>query len=151
MVPLDGSKLAECVLPHVEIIVKASDSPEVIFIRAVEPIIIPYGREMGEVDSLKRLEALEVHEKAEAEIYLKEIASKFKKAGINTRAEVVLGKGAEALTDFANKNEIDLVIIATHGRSGVSRWVWGSTTDRLLRSIRVPILVIRAPGSTTGI
>jgi nucleotide-binding universal stress UspA family protein len=43
-------------------------------------------------------------------------------------------------------NDFDLIIIATHGRSGVSRWVWGSVAERILRSACVPVLMVRAPG-----
>jgi nucleotide-binding universal stress UspA family protein len=46
---------------------------------------------------------------------------------------------------------VDLIIIATHGRSGVSRWVWGSVADRILRSSCVPVLMVRAPGCVPGI
>lgn len=151
MVPLDGSKLAECVLPHVEVAIKASGAPEVIFVQAIEPITIPYGREMAEVTSMERLKALETHNKEDAEKYLKEIVASFKKAGVKARAEVIFGKAAEALADFANKSDVDLVVIATHGRSGVSRWVWGSVADRLLRSVCVPILMVRVPGCGLGV
>ncbi len=52
-------------------------------------------------------------------------------------------KGFETHT----RADADLVVMATHGRSGVSRWIWGSVADRLLRSLRVPVLIVRAPGS----
>jgi len=146
MVPLDGSNLAECVLPHVETIAKSCQSPEVLLVRAVEPIAIPYGREMATITSMEELKAFEVHNRADAEKYLKEAVARLSKAGIKARADVINGKAAEALVDFATKNDVDLLVIATHGRSGISRWVWGSVADRLLRSICVPVLMVRAPG-----
>ncbi len=147
MVPLDGSKLAECVLPHVDTIVKGCVAPEVVLVQAVEPIAIPYGRETAEIASLEQLKAFEVHNKVEAEKYLRKTAVRLNKAGISAKGNVIYGKAAEALTEFANKNGIDLIVIATHGRSGVSRWVWGSVADRILHSASVPILMVRAPGS----
>jgi nucleotide-binding universal stress UspA family protein len=144
MVPLDGSKLAECVIPHLETIVKGSNSPEVLLVQAVEPIAIPYGREITEIGSMEQLKAFEAHNQVAAEKYLEKIADQLRKAGINARTYVLFGKPAEVLNEFANKNDLDLVIIATHGRSGISRWVWGSVADRLIRSIRVPVLVVRS-------
>ena len=146
MVPLDGSKLAECVLPHVESLAKGCESPQLLFVRAVEPITIPYGIETAKITSLEQLTAFETHKKLEAEKYLNKIIDLFRKTGVNARAEVIFGKAAEALSDFASKNDIDLVVIASHGRSGISRWILGSVAERLLRSLSVPVLMIRAPG-----
>jgi nucleotide-binding universal stress UspA family protein len=151
MVPLDGSKLAECVLPHLETIVKGCESPEVIVVQVVEPLSVPYGREVAQFASLEQVKAFETHQKADAEKYLKEIVAPLKKTGVNARAEVIYGKAGEVLSDYATKNGVDLVLIATHGRSGVSRWVWGSVADRLLRSVCVPVLMVRAPGSVPGV
>jgi nucleotide-binding universal stress UspA family protein len=144
MVPLDGSKLAECVFPHLETIVKGCGSPEVIAVQAVEPLSVPYGREVAKFTSLEQVKAFETHQKAEAEKYLKEVVARLRKTGVNARADVIYGKAGEVLSDYATKNKIDLVIIATHGRSGVSRWVWGSVADRLIHSVSVPVLMVRA-------
>jgi nucleotide-binding universal stress UspA family protein len=57
---------------------------------------------------------------------------------------------AESLVDYCVDNEIDLIIIATHGHSGVTRWVRGSVADKILRSSRIPVLMIRAPGTENG-
>lgn len=147
---MDGSKLAECVLPHLETVVRASKpSPEVSLVQAVEPITIPYGREVAEIKSIEQLKAFETHNKVEAEKYLKGIVAQLAKAGINAKAEVIYGKAGDVLGDFASKNDVDLVIISTHGRSGIGRWVWGSVADRILRSVCVPVLMIRAPGCVT--
>ncbi len=152
MVPLDGSKLAECVLPHLEAIIKGCGSPpEVIVVQAVEPISIPYGREVSKFTSLEQVKAFETHQKVEAEKYLNEIVARLKKTGVNAKANIIYGKVGEALGDHINKNGPDLVIIATHGRSGISRWVWGSVADRLIRSVCVPVLMVRAPGCVPGI
>ena len=152
MVPLDGSKLAECVLPHLETIIKGCEPPpEVIAVQAVEPLSIPYGREVSQLTSLEQVKAFETHQKVEAEKYLKEIVARLKKTGVNAKTDVIYGKAGEALSDYATKNNMDLVIIATHGRSGISRWVWGSVADRLIRSVCTPVLMVRAPGCVPGI
>ena len=150
MVPLDGSKLAECVFPHLETVIKGCESPEVIVVQAVEPLSVPYGREVSQFTSLEQVKAFETHQKVEAEKYLKEIVARLGKTGVNARADVIYGKAGEALSDYATKNGIDLVIMATHGRSGISRWVWGSVADRLIRSVCVPVLMVRVPGCVPG-
>lgn len=146
MVPLDGSKLAECVFPHLEIVIRGCESLQVLFVRAVEPIAIPYGKEAAKLTSVEELKAFEAHSKSDAEKYLKGIVDHFRQTGINAKAEVIFGKASEVLKDFAMKNGIDLVIIASHGRSGISRLVWGSVAESLLRSLCIPILMARAPG-----
>jgi len=151
MVPLDGSKLAECVFPHLETVIKGCESPEVIVVQAVEPLSVPYGREVSQFTSLEQVKAFETHQKTEAEKYLKEVVARLKKTGVNARADLIYGKADEALSDYANKNKVDLVIIATHGRSGISRWVLGSVADRLVRSVCGPVLMVRAPGSVPGV
>jgi nucleotide-binding universal stress UspA family protein len=65
--------------------------------------------------------------------------------------EVLEGKVPDTLAHWAEKNGVDLIVIASHGRSGVSRWVMGSVADRVLRSACVPVLMIRAPGCVPGI
>lgn len=150
MVPLDGSKLAECVLPHLKAVIKGCESPELVLVRAVEPIAIPYGREMTRITSMEQFKDFEVHNRVEAEKYLKDIAARLKKAGVTTKTEVIFGKAADALADYVAKNNIALVIIATHGRSGISRWALGSVAERLLRSVCVPILMVRPPGCMPG-
>ncbi len=147
LVPLDGSKLAECVLPHLETVIQGcQNTPEVLLVQAVEPISIPYGSEMAKIASLEQLQAFETHNKTQAEKYLKTIVDQLAKVGLKATANIVYGKPAAALHDFATKNNVDLVIIATHGRSGVNHWGWGSVAIRLIQSVAAPFMVIKAPG-----
>ena len=147
MVPLDGSELAECVLPHVESITTGCGVKNVIFVRVVEPIHLPPGTTLSE----KQLQELESEHKTAAENYLQQLVNRGKYEGVNLQTEVIYGAVAESLAEYAEKNNIDLLIIATHGRSGFSRWVWGSVADRILRSACVPVLMVRAPGCIPGI
>ncbi|MDO8715836.1 MAG: universal stress protein [Dehalococcoidales bacterium] len=151
LVPLDGSKLAECVLPHLETVLKGCESPEVVLVQAVEPFSIPYGREVGQLKSLEEVKTFETHQKTDAEKYLSLIIARLEKKGIKARAEVIYGKAIEALTGYINSSEVDLVIMATHGRTGISRRVWGGVAEHVLRSVCTPILMIRAPGCVPGI
>ena len=151
LVPLDGSKLAECVLPHLETVLKGCEASEVVLVQAVEPFSIPYGREVGQLKSLEEVKTFETHQKTDAEKYLKIIAARLGKAGVNTRTEVIYGKAIEALTEYINENDVDLVIMATHGRTGINRRIWGGVADHILRSVCTPILMIRTPGCVPGI
>jgi nucleotide-binding universal stress UspA family protein len=86
-----------------------------------------------------------------AEEYLAKIKAELSKEGLNVEAKVLTGKAAETITDFAQHNKADLVAIATHGRSGFSRWVFGSVADKLVRSSHAPVLLIRPDGCEAGI
>ena len=150
MVPLDGSKLAECVLPHVESLVKAGQVAELVFVRIVEPysFSLMSGEQFPKSDDIVRFDA---EARAVAEKYVQTVADRAKSNGVTVRGEVLIGRPSIKLAEYANAGGFDLVIIATHGRSGVSRWVWGSVADRLLRAVCVPILMVRAPGCVPGI
>jgi nucleotide-binding universal stress UspA family protein len=148
MVPLDGSKLAECVLPHVESLVKAGQVGELVFVRVVEPFNFLSGETMPRQDEIARLDA---QARAEGENYVQNVAGRMKSNAVTVRGEVLFGKPSVQLSEYANNGGFDLVIIATHGRSGISRWVWGSVADRLLRAVCMPILMVRAPGCVPGI
>ncbi|MEE8318090.1 MAG: universal stress protein [Dehalococcoidales bacterium] len=145
LVPLDGSELAECVLPHVENIIRGGEVREVVFFRVAEPALTSSRyAEIGLTEAdVKRIAA---ESETAARKYLDELVDRVNYAKVNVRSEVVTGKAADSLADFAAKNEVDLIIIATHGRSGISRWVWGSVADRILHSSSVPILMVRPPG-----
>jgi nucleotide-binding universal stress UspA family protein len=146
MVPLDGSELAECVLPHVEALAKGCQAKEVILVRAFVPFqAVNIGGEY--VPNEKEITRIDADFKAEAQDYLKKVTERLNLSGIAARWAVLTGKPSEILSDFAKADNCDLIIMATHGRSGVSRWVWGSIADRILRSACVPVLMVRAPGA----
>lgn len=148
MVPLDGSELAECVLPHVESIARGCGG-EVLLVRVVEPLHMHEGLEKDIIlEERKRLEAesMEV-----ARSYLERIAVQLENSGISVKSEVLSGKVADELIDYANGKDVGLVIIASHGRSGISRWVWGSVAERILHGVCIPVMIVRAPGCVIGV
>ncbi|MFB0559205.1 MAG: universal stress protein [Dehalococcoidales bacterium] len=143
MVPLDGSKLAEVVLPHVEAIAKGCSVSNVILVRVVEPVMRPTGEDYFPLEEDRKL--FKFDRKAAAKDYLNQLVSRLKYDGVNIQAKVIVGKAAESLIEYAEKNGVDFIAIATHGRSGVSRWVRGSVAERILHSACVPVLVVRPP------
>ena len=90
---------------------------------------------------------IEEERKSSAAEYLKQVLSRIKQNRVKLETEVLVGRVADSLVDYTESKNIDLILIATHGRSGVSRWVRGSVADRILRASRVPVLIIRAPGT----
>jgi nucleotide-binding universal stress UspA family protein len=148
MVPLDGSELAECVLPHVEAFMKGFNLSDVILVRVVEPEMPYHGEFRIDPEIVARKEA---ERKSSAKDYLTKVAKRIQTEATTVRAEVLVGRVPESLTDYAEKNDIEIILIATHGRSGVTRWVRGSVADKILRSANVPVLMVRAPGTKGGI
>ncbi|MFH0914450.1 MAG: universal stress protein [Chloroflexota bacterium] len=144
MAPLDGSQLAECVLPHAEAIAGGCSVPKVSLVRVVTPVRLYQGVETRlSPDELRRVEA---DSEELAVSYLRNLVKGLKFKVSQVEYEVLKDEVAEQLVNFAANHEVDLIIISTHGRSGVSRWVWGSVADRILRSASVPVLMVRAPG-----
>jgi nucleotide-binding universal stress UspA family protein len=150
LVPVDGSELAECVLPHVESIARGCNTQSVVFIRVVEPFRLP-GEYYGPGLSPEDITRIDTDNKASAEDYLAQLVASAKYDGVTVQSEVIIGKPADSIAEYAVKNNFDLITIATHGRSGISRWAWGSVADRVFRSACVPVLMIRAPGCVPGI
>ncbi len=150
LVPLDGSDLAECVLPHVQSIAEGCKAPEVVFIRVVEPFRSPVTGE-GYYLTDENVKRINNESKSRAKDYLDQVVKKVKIEGAKITAVTMSGKAAEKIADYAVKNNVDLIVIATHGRSGVSRWVWGSVAEKILRSSCAPVFIVRAPGCVPGI
>jgi len=148
LVPLDGSELAECVLPHVESIAKGCGVETVVLLRVINTYV-PSAVEAYFPEDQKK----EMDKKAEvaAGTYLDEIGARIKLDGVNLQKQTITGRPGDVIGEYASKNGVDLITIATHGRSGVSRWAWGSVADRLLRSSCVPVLMVRAPGCVPNI
>ena len=132
LVPLDGSKLAEKILPRVERLVRDSQG-EVHLLRVVVSYQIDPREEKKERDRLMQ----------EAWDYLEKIVSRLRKKRVKAFAVVAYGKDAVQICDFARKNRFDLIAMATHGRSGISRWALGSVADKVLSCSAVPVMLIR--------
>ena len=157
LVPLDGSELAECVLPHLETVLNGCGVQEIVFIRVIEPVSMPAGTltdggaVFTEMDSRRTRENLDAGNEAEAREYLEGIVNRYKSDDLKVDMTLLKGKAADALVDYIKESDADLTVIASHGRSGIGRWIYGSVAERLLRSVCMPILMVRAPGCVAGI
>jgi nucleotide-binding universal stress UspA family protein len=134
LIPLDGSALAEAVLPHVEELAKSS-AAELVLLRVASAHIFP---------GADAIEA-QVAAVQEAENYVADLAKTQQEKGIRAEAKVRYGDPAEEILDHAARDHIDLVAMATHGRTGLKRVVLGSVAEKVLRSAPVPMLLVRAP------
>ncbi len=143
LVTLDGSALAECVLPHAVILARATGS-EVTLATVLTPetclaVAGPMLEHVPEAMA-ERKEAL----KGEARLYLERIAHAFLTQGIVTHSAVLEGDVAHQIVACAEEEEFDLIAMATHGRSGIDRFIMGSVAERVLRGTFKPVLLIRA-------
>jgi len=150
LVPLDGSELAECVLPYVESMIKEKQVEKVILVRVIETFLSTVGH-YGEGISKEAVDRLYGELTTTAEEYLKKIKDRISTDGVEVQGEIIRGAAAESVADFAKENNVDLIAVATHGHSGISRWAVGSTADKILRSSCVPVLMVKAPGCVPGI
>lgn len=135
LVPLDGSDFSECTLGHVRAIATSCNVPEVVLLRVLEPFQGVY--EMSE----PWISEMQDKAQAVAEDYLSKLTDNLKKEGIAAEGVVVRGRAAEEILEYAKNNQVDLIIMSTHGRSGVSRWFIGSVADRVVRHCVAPVLL----------
>jgi len=138
LVPLDGSELARMALDQAEKLAKAFDAEIILF--QVVPFMPIYG-------SPELVTPLIVDEKQKeaAERYLANLGEELKKRDLRVAAMVRTGQQvAVEIIDFAKEVGADLIIMCTHGRSGISRWVMGSVALKVLTRAETPILLIRS-------
>ena len=140
LVPLDGSKRAEAILPHVEELAQRYDA-RVIFLQVVESIPIIVGPE-GALVALRQ-EELERWTK-QAESYLAALQGEFRKKGIEAQTRVAYGPVVEAIINAAEREDADLIAIASHGRSGLSQVFYGSVAAGVLHRVGRPLLLVRS-------
>ena len=147
LVPLDGSKLAESVLPHVETLagLRGPEITEVVLLRVNEPPAVTADYPAAEMPLSweEHVEQETARQKQEGERYLAEIQKGLENAGIKARSEVLVGRTADAIIDYSNQNRFSMILMATHGRSGLSRWAYGSVAEKVLIGGSSPLLLVR--------
>ena len=152
LIPLDGSQLAEQVLPHVKALVECRGAE--IHLLSVAPVIdnvaasvmlyplYVYREQLADEDAeRKRIET-------ELTNYLSGVARGLEQAGAQVRCAVHFGSPAEEILSYASEHKIELIAMCTHGRSGLARWAYGSVADRVLRVSTCPVLLVRATLAT---
>ena len=133
LVPLDGSKMAECVLEEMKTVARGCNVPEVILLFVAEPISA--GLYQSSTEGREKLIAW-------GKDYLAKVEKSLLTENIRVKGLVLEGKAADTIVDYTHKNQIDLVVMSTHGWSGPSRWAFGSVADRVIRTSSVSVLIV---------
>jgi nucleotide-binding universal stress UspA family protein len=136
LVPLDGSVLAECVLPHVAALARVYDS-ELFLLRVQDS--------SGSITRPRPVDPLDWQiRKAEAETYLQEIAGRLKNLGLNVQYDILEGRAAESIIKYAQNQDVNLIIMSSHGQSGLSPWNVSSVVQQVILRAHRSVMIVRA-------
>jgi len=137
LVPLDGSLLAECVLPHVIVTGQVFDA-KIMLLQVLD--------KSGADASTQFVDLLNWQiNRTEAKLYLERVRNQLQSSGLQARANVLEGLTAEEIIEFAQSQAMKLVILSSHGRNGLRRWAIGSVTHKVIFSAPSSVLIVRAP------
>src|SRR5688572_22398536 len=134
LIPLDGSALAECVLPHALTIARGTNAS----VTLMHVLELPHA-----ITDKQAVDPLEWHlQKQKAEEYLNNISTKLRQKNLKVEDVIMEGPPAECVIDFANDNDVDLIVLSSHGRSGLSKWNVSSVVQKIiLRSFKSTLLI----------
>lgn len=136
LVPLDGSPLAECVLPHTVALARALGS-RISLLRVLEP------PRVGERSA--SMDPLDWHMRvADTNAYLEEVKGRLQGIGLATESLLLEGQAAERVVDFARRQAVDLIVLSSHGQSGLSGWNISSVVQKIIMRAYVPTMIVRA-------
>ena len=136
LVPLDGSQLAECVLPHVVALAHPFDA-EITLLRMLEK------NQAGAPAQLFDLLNWQIN-KTKAALYLEKIKTRFQELSLRARTAVLEGLVAEGITEYAQKEGMKLIVLSSHGHSGLTQWGISSITQKNILSAQTSLLIVRA-------
>lgn len=142
LIPLDGSSLAECVLPHVVAVARAFGS-QVTLLQVLERtqttsptrFVDPLGWYMSE---------------AESRAYLDRWTARLQEVGLQTECVLLEGQAAERIIEFARDSDVGLIVLSSHGRSGLSGWNVSSIVLKIILRAYLPVMIVRAYQATVS-
>ena len=153
LVPLDGSRFAEQALPHA-LNIAATGAVE-IHLLSVAPLLDEQPNAVVDMYPVYIYRDYMVNNASESERikqglkdYLDQIMKRISGAGHAVVCAICLGQPAEEIISYASENACELIIMSTHGRSGIGRWVYGSVADKILRGSMTPVLLVRVQEQT---
>ncbi|MEZ4593198.1 MAG: universal stress protein [Chloroflexota bacterium] len=139
LVPLDGSELSEAALPLATAVAHKFHSK----ITLISAVHIPYYIGEG-VDFAELYDNISQNQEKETKAYLQSKQRTLLEAGFHVDIHLVVSEPpAEAILHTVDERAIDTIVMSTHGRGGLMRWVFGSVTDQVLRKATVPVLLAR--------
>lgn len=136
LVPTDFSERAKLALDYAAELPFAEDA-ELIILHAVEPTIYPTHHVIARTDAL----SIESQVRKACQEHLDEACATI--TGVRARGELVEGYAAQEIVAAAEQEDVDLIVIATHGRSGLTHFLLGSTAEKVLRKAPCPVLSVR--------
>jgi nucleotide-binding universal stress UspA family protein len=145
LVPLDGSEIAEKALGYAQQIADPNGGRITLLTALDVPeyppaMYYPAGVATYEINQQTMNEQII----PQAQEYLQRIAQTFTEAGYATQIEAVIGEAAQTIVEHAEKHDVEVIVMSTHGRTGFSRWLFGSVASKVLGSARCPVFVIPA-------
>ena len=147
LIPLDGSEIGEAALPYVEELVSKL-SPRVkveltlLQVVSLQTHYVAAGEVVAPITyTEKEIEQIQ----QQARDYLNTVGEGMRSKKVSVKIRVGIGNTADEIIKAADEINVDLIAMSTHGRSGISRWAFGSITDRVLREGHKAVLVVRAP------
>ncbi|MFO7461933.1 MAG: universal stress protein [Desulfatiglandales bacterium] len=144
LVPLDGSDLAECTLSHVRNLSKAGALGEVTLLNVVRVDLQWAAMRSDQYPKAIDLQAIREPLFTASRKYLADLESRLSSEGIQVRTESIEGdRAAHTITDYAREKGMDLIIIGTHGYTGVKKLLLGSVAFGVLNQSHIPVLLIR--------
>jgi len=136
LVPLDGSQFAEEALSHAESLAKSEDAEIILLCVVVTPSRYLFAHNPAEGNNIIKMIEKEVQS------YMKAKVSKLKMTGINVTGITRDGSAPDVILDVAEETHADMIAMATHGRSGVQRWLMGSVAEKVVHHARIPVMLI---------
>jgi nucleotide-binding universal stress UspA family protein len=136
LVPLDGSQLSECVLPHAVAIARPFNA-EMILLRMLEE---NRAHDTGQMFDLLNWQI----NKTEAQLYLEKTKARIEETNIPARIAVLEGLVADGITEYAQSQGMKLIVLSSHGQSGLSKWGISSTTQKIILSAPTSVFIVRA-------
>ncbi len=135
LVPLDGSEFAERVLPFAQEL-GAKLNAQLMLLWVLHPLIV-----MSDYDN-ESYRNLAAQEEIEAGSYLQARREELEEAGLKVNMTLLEGHVADAIVDMACQEEVDLIMMSTHGRSGPDRWIHGSVATKVLQQAPCPVFLV---------
>ncbi|MGE5464364.1 MAG: universal stress protein [Syntrophothermus sp.] len=140
LVPLDGSKVAEGVLPHAKALAYSEGAELILLTVGANPVL-----DFAFSDPGLAQDAIQEQEERSKK-YITEIEGQLKASGFKTSTVLRVGSVAEVILGVAEELGVDCIAMSTHGRTGPARWLLGSIAERVVHNSKVPVLLIRATG-----
>ena len=138
LIPLDGSNIGQAALDHIELIARETGAA----INLIQVISTSGSMEASLLGNANWDSFFKAMRKAASD-YLESLVGELKGHGISAKYDILIGNPAAEIIEYAKKNKADLIAMSTHGRTGLARWVLGSTADKVLHGAGMPMWLVR--------